>query len=129
VTAFVNYSWQDDEKARDSQTPRSELGIPPHHRFNVGVNVNQRRFLGSLAVNYTSKALWTDVLNDPYHGFTDAFTMVNASAGLKWLDGKLVTIVKGTNLLNDDNSQGGIQQHIFGDIITRQVVGELRYTF
>jgi hypothetical protein len=55
--------------------------------------------------------------------------MVNASAGLKWLDGKLVTIVKGTNLLNDDNSQGGIQQHIFGDIITRQVVGELRYTF
>ena len=55
--------------------------------------------------------------------------MVNATAGLKWLDGKLVTSVKGTNLLNDDNSQGGIQQHIFGDIITRTVVGELRYSF
>jgi len=129
VTAFANYSWQDDEKARDNQTPKSELGIPPHHRVNVGVNVNEKRFLGNLTVNYVSKALWTDVLNDPYHGFTDPFTMVNATVGLKWLNGKLVTSLKGTNLLNDDNSQGGIQQHIFGDILTRTIVGEVRYSF
>lgn len=129
MNGFVNYSWQGDPQTRDSRTPASELAVPPHHRFNAGVNVNQRRFLGSLSVNYTSKAFWTDVLSDPYHGFTGAFTMVNGTVGLKWLDGKLITSVKGTNLLNDDNSQGGIQQHIFGDIITRTVVGEVRYTF
>ncbi|HEV7498483.1 MAG TPA: TonB-dependent receptor, partial [Vicinamibacteria bacterium] len=129
VNAFVNYSYQGDPKTRDDRTLASELAMPPHHRFNAGVSANERRFLGSVSVNYTSKAFWTDVLSDSYHGFTGAFTMVNASAGLKWLDGKLITSIKGTNLLNDDNSQGGIQQHIFGDIITRSVVGELRYTF
>jgi len=129
VNAFANYSWQDDPQTRDDRTLPSELAMPPHHRFNAGVSVNQRRFLGSLSVNYTSKAFWTDVLSDPYHGFTGSFTMVNGSVGLKWLGGKLITSVKGTNLLNDDNSQGGIQQHIFGDIITRSVVGEVRYTF
>ena len=106
-----------------------EIGLPPHHRFNAGVNVNQRRFLGSLSVNYTSKAFWTDVLGASFNGFTDAFTMVNATVGWKWLDGKLTTALKGTNLLNDDNFEGGIQQHNFGDIITRTVVGEARFRF
>ena len=129
VNAFTNYSWQGDPETRDSRTPASELAMPPHHRFNAGVNVNQRRFLGSASVNYTSKAFWTDVLSEPYHGYTNAFTMVNATVGWKWLNGKLITSLKGTNLLNDDNSQGGIQQHIFGDIITRTVVGEVRYSF
>ena len=105
------------------------ISIAIANRFNAGVNVNQRRFLGSASVNYTSKAFWTDVLSEPYHGYTDAFTMVNGTVGWKWLNGKLITSLKGTNLLNDDNSQGGIQQHIFGDIITRTVVGEVRYSF
>ena len=91
--------------------------------------MNQRRFLGSLSVNYTSKAFWTDVLGASFNGFTDSFTMVNATVGWKWLDGKLTTALKGTNLLNDDNFEGGIQQHIFGDIITRTVVAEVRFRF
>jgi len=129
VSAFANYSWQGDPESRDSRTPAGELAVPPHHHFNAGVNLNQKRFLGSLSVNYTSKAFWTDVLSDPYHGYTGAFTMVNGTVGVKWLNGKLITSLKGTNLLNDDNSQRGIQQHIFGDIITRTVVGEVRYSF
>jgi hypothetical protein len=36
----------------------------------------------------------------------------------------MVTTVKINNLLNSE-----VQQHIFGDIIKRQVVGELRYGF
>jgi iron complex outermembrane receptor protein len=129
INAFANYSWQDDPEPKDNRTPASEISLPPNHRFNVGVNLNQRRFLGSLAVNYTSKAFWTDVLGPSFNGYTDAFTMVNATVGVKWLNGKLITSLKGTNILNDDNSQGGIQQHNFGDIITRTVVGEVRYTF
>jgi outer membrane receptor for ferrienterochelin and colicins len=129
LSGFANYSWQDDPKPKDNNTPASEIGLPPHHRFNAGVNVNQRRFLGSLSVNYVSEAFWTDVLGASFNGFTDSFTMVNATVGWKWLDGKLTTALKGTNLLNDDNFEGGIQQHNFGDIITRTVVVEARYKF
>jgi aldehyde:ferredoxin oxidoreductase len=35
----------------------------------------------------------------------------------------------GANILNDDNFEGGIQQHNFGDIITRTVVAEARLRF
>ena len=39
-------------------------------------------------MNYSDKAFWSDVLTSPYHGFTDAYTMVNGSFGVKWQGGK-----------------------------------------
>ena len=77
---------------------------------------NTARFLGSAGVNYSGKAFWSDVLSAPFHGFTDAYTMVNASFGVKWAQGRVTTSLKGTNLTNQE-----IQQHIFGDIIKRSI--------
>jgi hypothetical protein len=48
--------------------------------------------------------------------------MVNGSFGVKWADGRVTTLVRATNLLNQD-----IQQHVFGDIIKASVVGEVRF--
>jgi len=64
------------------------------------------------------------VLSSPYHGFTDAYAMLNGSFGVKWNGGKITTLVKGTNLTNQD-----IQQHVFGDIIKRTVVAEIRFAY
>ena len=47
------------------------------------------------------------------------FEMVKAPTSLP-----ITTLVKVTNLFNED-----IQQHIFGDIIKRSVVGEVRFTY
>ena len=41
-----------------------------------------------------------------------------------WLGGQLTTSAKFINLLNED-----VQQHVFGDILKRQVIGELRVLF
>jgi hypothetical protein len=43
---------------------------------------------------------------------------------VKWAGDKLTTSVKVVNLLNDE-----IQQHIFGDVMKRQFVFELRVNF
>ena len=40
------------------------------------------------------------------------------------MQGRVTTMVKGTNLLNQD-----IQQHVFGDIIKRSIVGEVRFAY
>jgi hypothetical protein len=64
------------------------------------------------------------VLSSPFHGFTDAYAMVNGSFGVKWANGRITTLVKGTNLANED-----IQQHVFGDIIKRSAVAEVRFTY
>ena len=101
--------------------PLSEVGIPSKNRFNAGVSFNTKRFLGSASVNYSDKAFWTDVLSAPYWGYTDSYTMVNASLGVKLADGKVTAALKGTNLTNET-----IQQHIYGDILKISVAAEVR---
>jgi outer membrane receptor protein involved in Fe transport len=129
VSVNANYSFQAHPtilKADSDQItyPNDELAFPAKHRFNVGVNYNGKRMLGTLGVNYSDKALWTDVLSKEYHGFTDAYTMVNATFGMKWMDGKLTTTLKAINLLDQE-----IQQHIYGDILRRQLYAEVRLLF
>jgi hypothetical protein len=82
------------------------------------------KWLGNLSVNYTDEAYWQDVLDARFAGTTDAFTLVNAAIGYRWLNEKIVTTLKLTNVANQE-----IQQHIFGDILRRQVIGEVRFGF
>jgi len=124
----ANYSYQKKPKVLEADADQipylaEELSLPAKNRFNASLSWNSRRFTGTAQVNYQDKALWTDVLGSTYHGFTDAFTLVNANFGVKFMDGKLVTTLKGQNLLNTQ-----IQQHIFGDILRRSVVLEARIT-
>jgi outer membrane receptor protein involved in Fe transport len=123
VSTFANYSWQGDPQVLDDPNPYPaiELSLPPTHRFNIGGTYTGRRLQGSLVVSHTAKGLWTDVLNSPYHGFTDAFTLVNGSFGFKWND-RVTTTLKSTNIVNSD-----IQQHVFGDLLGRSLTAEVRF--
>jgi outer membrane receptor protein involved in Fe transport len=122
-SGFANYSYQPDPEAIGF--PQSEMNLPPNNRFNIGVNYGGARYLGSLAISYQDEAYWQDVLDNRYAGTTDSFTLVNGTFGVKWgSKGNIVTLLKATNLLNDE-----IQQHVFGDVMKVQVVGELRVGF
>jgi outer membrane receptor protein involved in Fe transport len=121
VGLFANYSYQATPTANFALT---ELNLPAKNRFNAGFNVNRSRYLGDLTVSYSDSAFWQDVLDDRYHGTTKAYTLVNGGFGVKWANNRVTTAVKGTNLANQS-----IQQHVFGDIIKRQVVAELRVNF
>jgi outer membrane receptor protein involved in Fe transport len=124
---FANYSWQDEPEPQDADPeqipyPVQEVGIPSEHRVNAGLGYNGKLFFANANVNYASEALWVDVLNQVWAGFTDSYTMLNATVGVKLADGKVMVSLKGMNLTNDK-----IQQHIFGDILKRSVVAELRF--
>jgi len=124
LSAFANYSWQGDPTILDDPNPfpAVELSVPPAHRVNAGFNFDRDRCLGSLSLSYSDEAFWSDVLTSPYHGFTDAYTTVNGSGGVKWRQGRITTLVKVNNIFNEN-----IQQHVFGDIITRSVIFEARF--
>ena len=77
-----------------------------------------------MAVSYTGEAYWQDVLDARYAGTTEAYTLINAGFGVRWAGDRIVTSIKITNLANQE-----VLQHIFGDVIKRQVVGEARMTF
>jgi len=122
VSVFANYSYQ--AKPKPEGFDISELNLPPKNRFNVGTTVTYGRFLGNLSVGYVDGAFWQDVLDDRFHGTTDSYTLVNGGFGVKWAQDHVTTSVKATNLGNQD-----IQQHVFGDVTKRQVVGELKVQF
>ena len=122
VNVFVNYSYQADPVIKGFD-PR-EANAPANNRFNAGFNFSHGRYLGSLDVNYSGAAYWQDVLDLRFAGTTDAFTLVNGGFGVRWASGKVVTSVKATNIGNSE-----VQQHIFGDILRRQVLGEVRFGF
>lgn len=121
LNVFANYSYQWEP---DPDFDISEVNLPPTNRVNAGFNFSQGRFLGNMNVSYQDKAFWQDVLDSRFHGYTDAYTQVNGAFGVKWADGKFVTTIKANNLFDEE-----IQSHIFGDILRRQVIGELRVQF
>jgi outer membrane receptor protein involved in Fe transport len=98
------------------------VGIPAANRFNAGVSYNGSRFLGNVSVNYSDEALWTDVLTSEFQGYTDSYTMLNATIGWRFGDGRATISLKGTNLLNEE-----ILQHIYGDLLRRSLVAELSF--
>ena len=83
-----------------------------------------RVYLANASVSYSSTGFWSDVLTSQYHGYSDAYALVNVTVGRKWAGGRYTTSLKSTNLLNQD-----VQQHIFGDIMKRSVMGELRVSY
>jgi outer membrane receptor protein involved in Fe transport len=121
VNLFANYSYQ---ALPDPDFDISEVNLPPTHRFNVGFNFSQGRFLGNASVSYVDDAFFQDVLDARFAGPTEAYTQVNGAFGVRLLQNKATATIKVINL-TDEN----IQSHVFGDIMKRQVLGELRFQF
>jgi len=121
VNVFANYSFQAEP---EPDFALSEINLPPTNRFNVGFNFSQGHFLGNASVSYVDNAFFQDVLDARFAGPTEAYTQVNAALGVRFLRDKVTTSVKVINLLDEN-----IQSHVFGDILRRQVIGELRVQF
>ncbi len=121
VNVFANYSYQAEP---DPDFALSEVNLPPKNRFNAGLNFSQGHFLGNVSVSYVDDAVWQDVLDARFTGPTEAFTQVNGAFGVKFARDKVTASIKGINLTNEE-----IQSHVFGDILKRQVIGEVRFTF
>jgi outer membrane receptor protein involved in Fe transport len=119
VNVYANYSYQ-AEPVPDFAL--SEINLPPTNRFNAGFSYNKNRFLGNLSISFVDEAFWQDVAQ--FSGPTDAYTQVNGAFGVRFAKNKATATLKVVNLTNED-----IQSHVFGDIIKRQFLGELRLQF
>jgi hypothetical protein len=98
---------------------------PPAHQASGAIGWRRAAWNGSLNVIHTDRAFWTDVLaSDPrIRGYSDAYTLVNVSASYAIPGRPIELIVKATNLFDQS-----IQQHVFGDVIRRQVSCYVRLT-
>lgn len=118
-----NYSFQDEPEVSTDIDPTS-INTPAENRFNFSLAYSGARFFADLTVNYVDEARWTDVLDSRFHGTTDDYTMTNLSLGTRFNDDRITLSVIGVNIFDDE-----IIQHIFGDIISRKVTGQLSFKF
>ncbi|MFN7940284.1 MAG: TonB-dependent receptor [Thermoanaerobaculia bacterium] len=118
---FFNYSYQKDPKF-SGIADEADQNKPPKSRANFGFAFDNGRFFVSTNVNYQDKSYWADVLN--VRAFTDSFTTVNASIGVRFLDERLTLQILGSNITDET-----VQQHIFGDLISRKITGQIGLRF
>jgi outer membrane receptor protein involved in Fe transport len=126
---YANYSYQATPEIRTPPTspeyiPPVSVSVPPLNRFNLGLTLDHPRYVGSVMLSHADKAFFTDVLDERYYGYADAYTLLNAAFGVRWGGGRVTTSLKATNLLNDD-----IRQHNFGDFLKRTILAEVRLSF
>jgi iron complex outermembrane receptor protein len=120
VVAAGTYSLQTTPEVDASTAASVAVNVPPRHRASARVTFNRGRVLGSAGVSFTDRAFWTDVL--AFQGWTDSFSLVDGSIGLRFANGRITWLAKGTNL-----TDRRVQHHIFGDIIRRRVATEVRF--
>ncbi len=118
---FFNYSWQDEPDVTNIDI--SQINLSPENRFNAGLGYSGERYFFNGNVNYQDEAFWTDVLDSRFFGPTEEFTQLNVAVGVHV--GEHATFqVNGQNVTDED-----VQQHVFGDIITRKVTGQVTLDF
>lgn len=117
---FFNASWQDDPEFVG--VTEADQNKPPEWRANLGLSYDVGSYFVNGNVNYQDEAFWADVLN--VRAATDSFTQINLSLGVRLLDERMTLQVTGANVTDED-----VQQHIFGDIISRKITGQLGFRF
>jgi outer membrane receptor protein involved in Fe transport len=119
---FANASWQDDPKFKGIEDAEVTQNRPPEYRANLGVSFDNGGFFVNTNINYQDEAYWADV---PLAvGSTDAFTQVNLAVGFRFLEERMTLQVIGSNIFDED-----IQQHYYGDILSRKITGQLGFRF
>lgn len=121
---FFNTSWQDDPEFEGLVDPTTQ-NLPPEWRANAGIGYDVGRWFANTNVNYQDEAFWGDVdLGPSTKGFTDAFTMVNVSLGVRLRNEAMTLQLTGANIFDEE-----VQQHFFGDIISRKITGQVGFRF
>ncbi len=119
---FANGSWQDEPSFKGIDDAATSQNRPPEYRANFGLSFDNGAFFVNTNVNYQDEAYWADV---PLAvGSTDAFTQVNLAVGFRLLDERMTLQVIGSNVFDED-----IQQHYYGDILSRKITGQVGFRF
>jgi outer membrane receptor protein involved in Fe transport len=118
---FANYSYQATPEVKG--IPANETNVPPRHRANLGASWNGAAYFVNTNVSYQDRAIWRDVLDSRFWGPTDSFVSLGAALGYRPTDAITISVT-GTNLLDER-----IQQHVFGDIISRRITGKVQFRF
>ena len=137
VDLYANYTLMDVQQ-RDTGCTAEQIGLlvndarTSKYKINGGVQVRTPLGIdGELDVHYVSPEDWAEQVTDlqkqqvVYQSFhLDAYTLLNARVGYRFLDGHAELSAVAFNLLDDKH-----REHPFGQILDRRLMGFFTYRF
>ena len=105
-------------------TSIADINWPSNNRFNAGFDFSYRAISATCRSTTPTPPTGRTCSMCDMPARPKAYTLVNAGVGVRWAGDNIVTSLKVINIGNEE-----VQQHIFGDIVKRQIVGEARFTF
>lgn len=124
MTYYINYSYQaqpvPEFPGLTATQALAEVNLPAKHRFNYGINSSIGRLFYSMSASFVGKAFWQDVLDSRFSGETPRYAITNLLIGTT-IGGKSQIQLRVNNIGNT-----AVQQHIFGDVMKRSIVLELK---
>ena len=120
--AWFNYAYRSEPDT--SGIPAGALDRPAAHRFNLGLDSHLGIFRFGATASWQGRSYWADPLAGVFFGWTEPFTLVNATLDAELLEGQLIPSFRVVNLLDQD-----IRQHVRGAFIKRQLIAGIRYRF
>lgn len=125
MSYYLNYSYASQPvptfPGLDATAALAEINIPAKHRFNYGVSTSIWKIFYTVSTSMVGKAYWQDVLDSRYAGYTPKFIASDFMIGTKFNHDKAILQLRINNMAN-----AAIQQHIFGDVMKRSMVLELK---
>lgn len=125
LTYNLNYAYTAEPKPEfpgfTATEALAEVNIPAKNKFNGSVTGTAGMAFGTASVSYVDKTFWQDVLDSRYSGYAPSYTVVNLMAGVRFNHGNSIVQARVNNVGNK-----AVQQHIFGDVIKRSFLLELK---
>jgi iron complex outermembrane receptor protein len=116
VSIQGNYTFQQDPRLDTGTDLPLQINLPPRHQGGVGLTYRINQWTAAADVHYTDRAFWADVLTQPFWGYTNAYTGVNARVSYRLPNRRWELWLSATDLLDEQ-----IKSHVYGDTIRRKV--------
>ncbi|TAK16725.1 MAG: TonB-dependent receptor [Acidobacteria bacterium] len=125
VSYYANYSYQSEPvpsfPGLTAAQALAEINLPAKHRANGGASTSIGKTFYTVSASVVDKAFWQDVLDARYNGYTKRYTLVDAVVGAKFNHDNAIIQLRVNNIANE-----AVQQHVFGDVMKRSFMVELK---
>jgi len=125
MTYYLNYSYMAQPEPTfpglTATQALAEINLPAKHRFNYGVSTSIWKIFYTVDASFIGETFWQDVLDSRYSGKIPKQVVSNLIIGTKFNHDR-------ATLQARVNNMGGapVQQHIFGDVMKRSFMIELK---
>jgi iron complex outermembrane receptor protein len=118
-----SYTYQASPRLKSGTSLPLQINRPPTHQAGGSVTYVAGPWRAGADVQYSDRAFWADVLNEPFWGYTGAYVSANARVAYRLRASPWELWLSVSNLFDEK-----IKGHVYGDTIRRKVATGINWS-